>query len=409
MEIRPLLSALWRSRTGPVLIGLQVAIALAVLVNVAYVIEQRAEAYRRPTGIDIDNIFWVLSQGFSADYNHKATVEADLAYLNGIPGVVAAAASHNLPQTNSSTGMPFSTKPGERVAIQPGILYFMSARGIDALGLKLIAGRGPSADVVMPPANDVMEALGRWSAEIVITQALALKLFPHGDALGKTVYVGLVNRSSKIVGIIDTMQAIPMVGAFAPIMQQVVIVPAVPPGPLVFYLVRTAPGRQGEVMTKVEKEFADRQPGRFIAHMETLRKTAANTRDWMRSSSIILGVVALLVLAVTAIGIFGLAAFNVTTRTKQIGTRRAIGARRFHILRYFLVENWLTTTSGVIIGCVLALALGVKLSLMFQAPRMPLYYLVIGVLTLWALGLSAVWVPGRRAAAISPAVATRTV
>jgi len=96
-------------------------------------------------------------------------------------------------------------------------------------------------------------------------------------------------------------------------------------------------------------------------------------------------------------------------RTKQIGTRRAIGARRFHILRYFLVENWLTTTSGVIIGCVLALALGVKLSLMFQAPRMPLYYLVVGVLTLWVLGLSAVWVPGRRAAAISPAVATRTV
>ena len=90
-------------------------------------------------------------------------------------------------------------------------------------------------------------------------------------------------------------------------------------------------------------------------------------------------------------------------RTKQIGTRR------FHILRYFLVENWLTTTSGVIIGCVLALALGVKLSLMFQAPRMPLYYLVVGVLTLWVLGLSAVWVPGRRAAAISPAVATRTV
>ena len=93
MEIRSLLKALWRSRTGPVLIAVQIAIALAVLVNIAYVVAGRIEVYRRPTGIDIDNIFWVMSQGFGKDYDQASAVRSDLAYLNGLPGVIAAAAS----------------------------------------------------------------------------------------------------------------------------------------------------------------------------------------------------------------------------------------------------------------------------------------------------------------------------
>ena len=93
-------------------------------------------------------------------------------------------------------------------------------------------------------------------------------------------------------------------------------------------------------------------------------------------------------------GIVGLAAFNVTTRTKQLGTRRAIGARKFHIVRYFLVENWLITTGGVVLGCILALAAGVQLSRMYQIPQLPLYYLVGGVLLLWIVGLLAVLILG---------------
>src|SRR5262245_38559029 len=109
------------------------------------------------------------------------------------------------------------------------------------------------------------------------------------------------------------------------------------------------------------------------------------------------------------VGIAGLAAFNVTTRTKQLGTRRAIGARKFHILRYFVVENWLITTVGALLGCALALIVGLKLGEMYMMPRLPLFYLVAGVLGLWTLGLLAVLVPARRAASISPATATRMV
>jgi putative ABC transport system permease protein len=238
---------------------------------------------------------------------------------------------------------------------------------------------------------------------------MAKKLFPKGDALGKTVYAGLVNKSAVIVGIVDLMRANPVPAQYDQFATQIVIVPIIRPGPSGAYVVRAKPGRRDQLMAELDKDFADQQPGRFVERMEAYDRTAANAREGYRASAIILAVVACFVLLVTVVGIVGLAAFNVATRTKQLGTRRAIGARKFHILRYFLVENWLITTGGVVLGCILALAAGVQLSRMYQIPRLPLYYLVGGVLLLWIVGLLAVLVPALRAASISPAVATRTV
>ena len=408
MEIRPLLKALWRSRTGPLLIAAQIAIALAVLVNITYIIVGRIETYRRPTGIDLPNVFWVTSQGFGHDYDQATALRADLAYLNTLPGVVAAAASFSLPQTFSGIGLPFSTVPGVNVPSVPSGVMVMTDRGLEALGLRLLAGRAPHADSSTVPA-DMMAALGRWAPEVAVTQTVARKLFPKGDALGKTIYAGIVNRSAKIVGIVERMQSAPIPDEFREIAESVVFVPELPPGPAALYLVRTQPGRRAEVMAQVERSLADRVPGRYIDHMEGLDETAFKTRSGLRSSSIILAAVALLVLAVTAIGIFGLAAFNVATRTRQIGTRRAIGARRAHILHYFLTENWLITTGGIMVGCVLALILGTRLSVMFRLPRLPLYYLALGIVALWLLGLGAALLPARKAASVAPAIATRTV
>lgn len=412
MEIRALLSAMWRSRTGPLLVAAQVALTLAAVVNVAYVVQQRLASVNKPTGLDLDNIFWVGVQAESPDYPYRSAVQADLAYLNNLPGVVAASTSNMLPQTWGSMGLPFASTPQ---ALQnpnggvPGRIYYGTEKYLETLGLKLVAGRTFDPNVVMPPASDMGASLGGWAPEMVVTQAMATKLFPKGDALGKTVYVGLVNKTSTIVGIVEHMQGAPLPTAFEQFANQIVIVPIVAPGPNALYLVRAKPGQRDALMAKVEKEFADREPGRFVQRIEALSKTASQTRSGIRASAVILSVVAVFVLAVTVVGIVGLAAFNVTTRTKQLGTRRAIGARKFHILRYFLVENWIITTVGVFVGCALALAAGVKLSLMFQMPRLPLYYLAAGVFGLWVLGLLAVVVPARRAASISPAVATRTV
>ena len=126
--------------------------------------------------------------------------------------------------------------------------------------------------------------------------------------------------------------------------------------------------------------------------------------------AVTLVVVTGLVLVFSSLGIFGLATFNVNTRTRQIGTRRAVGARRIDIVRYFMAENWLVTTRRR--GRRLRASrwsAGYWLSTRFGLPRLDLYYLVGGVIGLWVVGQLAAWQPSLRAAKVSPAMATRNV
>ena len=175
------------------------------------------------------------------------------------------------------------------------------------------------------------------------------------------------------------------------------------------YLVRTQPVQRAALMRVVEEHLARSNPDRVLDWVRPLNFYRDLTYLSDRAMQIYLTTVTALMIAVTSLGIFALATFNVSTRTKQIGTRRAVGARRRDIVRYFLVENGFITGAGVLAGCALALATGYYLSLQYALPRLNLYFLVGGVLVLWALGQLAAWHPARRAAAVPPSVATRTV
>jgi putative ABC transport system permease protein len=120
------------------------------------------------------------------------------------------------------------------------------------------------------------------------------------------------------------------------------------------------------------------------------------------------GVIVALLL-VTALGIVGLASFWVAQRRKQIGVRRALGATRTDILRYFQTENFLIVSFGIALGMVLAFGLNLVLMSRYELPRLPLWYLPVGALVLWGLGQLAVLAPALRAAAVPPVVATRSV
>jgi putative ABC transport system permease protein len=97
----------------------------------------------------------------------------------------------------------------------------------------------------------------------------------------------------------------------------------------------------------------------------------------------------------------------VAQRRKQIGVRRALGATRRDILRYFQTENFLIVSIGVMLGMALAYGLNIWLMLSYELPRLPVYYLPVGVLALWLLGQLAVLAPALRAASVPPVVATR--
>jgi putative ABC transport system permease protein len=112
---------------------------------------------------------------------------------------------------------------------------------------------------------------------------------------------------------------------------------------------------------------------------------------------------------VTGLGIVCLAWFSVAQRRKQIGTRRALGATRADVVRYFMVEIGLVCSAGLALGVVGAVTLNWLLDTQYEVGRMPLWYLPAGMLALWLLGQLAVLLPARRAANIPPALATRSV
>src|SRR5437899_1133790 len=103
MDVRPILSALLRNRTGAVLVALQVAITLAVVANAFYIIERRLAKIQRPTGIDTPNLIFLQSYGYGPDYDQGATIGADLALLRGIPGVVAATPINSVPLSDGGS------------------------------------------------------------------------------------------------------------------------------------------------------------------------------------------------------------------------------------------------------------------------------------------------------------------
>jgi len=402
-DIRPVLSALLRNRTGAILVSLQVAIALAVLVNAIYIVKQRVDLIGRPTGMDVANVFTVISSGFTQDHDRLAAARNDLAWLRSQPGVVAATRTNAIPLSGGGSSTGIRSEPDAPNDKTVAINYFeVDEGGLETFGVQLVAGRNFRAEEIMPPDPNRSQA----PPVAIITKSVARELFGTTDAVGKVAY-DYLNRPTTIVGVIEHMH-----GSWVSWdrVDQVALLPMTPAfGGDNLYLVRAAPGARDELMRKAEEYLATSDPTRMVRGVRALEYYRDRSYLSDRNMAIFLVSVTALLAGVTALGIFALATFNVNVRTRQIGTRRAIGARRADIVRYFMVENWLVTTGGVLLGVALAFGVGYWLSTQYELPRLDLYYLLGGVLLLWALGLAAAWQPSRRAARISPSVATRTV
>jgi putative ABC transport system permease protein len=404
LDIRPIVSSLLRNRTGAFLVAFQIAIALAILVNAIFIVHQRIEKMNRPTMIDDQNLFGVATAEFTDRYNYDASVHEDIAYLRSLPGVVSASISNSVPLSISGSADTVWTQPDSKGRRAQLNYFTMDEEGLKTLGVRLIAGRAFRANEILPPVTTSNYI--DFVPQLIVTQAAAETLFPHENALGKTVYDGL-GKPATIIGIIDNMIGTGWSGYEA--IDHVAIMPQLPRLTGVDYLVRTEPGRRDAVMRTVEEHLSTSNPDRVVKWVRSVQFFKKSLYLDDRNMAVFLITVTVLLVAIASLGIFGLATFNVSTRTKQIGTRRAVGARKADIVHYFMVENGLITTGGIVVGCTLALAIGYWLSLAYQLPRLDLYYLTGGVLALWLIGQLAAWQPARRASAVSPSVATRTV
>jgi putative ABC transport system permease protein len=176
------------------------------------------------------------------------------------------------------------------------------------------------------------------------------------------------------------------------------------------FMVRVAPGADREAVLKAATtKLLGNSPGlrRVVRDQETVSKLRSNYYRQDRSMIQLLAGVCVGLLVVTAFGIVGLASFWVQQRTRMIGTRRALGATRGQILRYFQTENLLLSTAGIVLGMIGAFGISLLLMKSYELPRLPLVYLPLGAVVLWTLGQIAVFAPARRAAALPPVAALR--
>ena len=403
MEIRPIISAMLRNRTGAVLVALQIAITLAVVTNALFIINQRLEKIGRPSGMDTENLIFVQSYGYRPDYNHKVTIEEDLAMIRAMPGVVSASTITGIPLSGGGSSTSYKATSVKTSPDVPGNYYEIDEHGVDTLGVKLVAGRTFSKDVVRFDDNRTNT---QFVPEIIVTRDMAKALFGTDEnAVGKQVWDNL-GQSATIVGVIDHM-----LGAWVgwDKLAQVVFHPVVQPPPFVRYAVRAEPGRRDALITELEKKLTDSNPTRVISWVRPHTYYIERSYKPDKRMAVLLSVAIVLLVTMTTLGIVGLASFTVNARTKQIGTRRAVGARKLDILRYFMVENWILTTAGLAVGCILAYVVSYWLSTAYSLPMLKLSYPVLAIPCMWILGQLAVLVPARRAAAVPPAVATRTV
>jgi putative ABC transport system permease protein len=174
------------------------------------------------------------------------------------------------------------------------------------------------------------------------------------------------------------------------------------------YLIRTEPGAMNSVMTEVEKTLTAQTPGRVFEFMPTPQKKDR----WFAGNKIVVTTMTCIIVAligVTALGLLGLTSLSVAERTRQIGTRRALGATRSDILGHFLLENWLITTAGLALGVVGAYALNFLLVSHVSDVKMQWQLIVAGMLLLWINGLLSTIPPAVRASSVPPSIATRSV
>ena len=299
--------------------------------------------------------------------------------------------------------MGLQTEPGAEIDGSSVALYFVDEHALDTFGLNLLAGENFDAtDIVWREAVST-----EWPDKTLLTRVAAETLFPNDPdwGLGKTVYIN-DDQPMTVTGIIEQMQA-PWNGWDG--VERVMLVPNHTLFGYTRYIIRTEPGMRDELMPQVEELLAERNKDRIVLSMRSMEETRERSYRDDASMVKILTFTIVLLIAITALGIVGLASFSVNRRTRQIGIRRALGASRAAILRYFMTENFLISLVGVLVGAGLTIGLNMFMIESFSLTRISWFLVPMAMLLLLMVGQVAVFGPARRASSVPPAVATRTV
>ncbi len=402
LNLSPIFNAMMRNKSSVLLIIMQIALTLAIVSNSAFIISARIADMQRPTGISETELIGMNIYFYNDKVDIGKQLLVDQQKVMELPGVIEATAINQLPLSGAGDSWGFRNKIEHDGATNISAGVFLGNYNIaDVFDLNIRQGRNFRPDEVVIRNNN-----SKAPKVAIVTQAVADELYPEGDAIGKYIYS--VDLPIQIIGIVDQMQ-----GSWlhSSIVEQTVLMPVINAREFIRFVVRVEPDMVEQVRKQLQGFLLQQENRRVIESLSinTLAelKEVSYQSDKLMTNMLVV-IIAVLVF-ITALGIAGMTIFNVNRRTKQIGTRRALGASKVDILQYFIVEGCIVALIGMVLGLVLTFALNNSLMEYFQMESLAINYIAATMVCIILVILFAVFWPARKAASISPAIATRSV
>jgi predicted permease len=388
-----------------VLVVAQVAVALMLLTGAGLLIHSFAEALKVDTGLEAKN---VVTARIALTRQHRASDEAAnkirerlLQALREIPGVTSVALSFSTPfqgglpinafALENDTLPPGAPQPGAfRVIVTPGYA--------ETLGLKLVEGRFyEEAD--MAPGRRVF----------VVDQSFARKFFPNRSAVGgRFAFGGRPAKPEDWPVIIGVVKDVPHNGVEEksgnPFIYQ--IMQGGRPGGLTLFVRTNRP--TGDAVAALRNKVREIDPASPLFDVGVLQEAVDSSFDNRRAVMLLLVAFAGLALFLSALGIYGVLAYDVSQRTREIGVRSALGASRGQIASLILRQGLVKGAIGVALGLIGAALLSRSMTtLLFNVrPTDPGVYAAVAFVLI-GVALLASYLPARRASRIDPLIALR--
>lgn len=402
------LQSVSRGRVAVALVGLQIAITVAVLCNAISIVHQRLARSARPSGTDEANILVFQNQWIESPSDLAARVRTDLAALRSLEGVVDASVINTFPLSNNGSTDAIRLHPDQLSATAGMAFYFADDHTVNTLGLRLTAGRNFRPTEI----QDLTPQDSRRSPPVaIITDALAAHLFPHGSAIGNYVYTGSgLAGPTQVIGTVAALQ-VPWTrpGGWGNFFYgNTILTPFLYVSQDSYYLVRTKHG-QSTVSNAARGALARGSSERVITDLGTLADARNTAYRNDRGIAIMLIFVCIALSAVTGCSLFSVTSRWVSQQRREIGIRRALGATRSNILARLQLTGLTISLAGAAVGSLLAATLSIWLTVHYEVARLSIDYIAYGVAAIVFVCQCAILQPAVRAALLPPALVARSL
>jgi len=384
---------------GDVLVASQIAVTAVLLVVAALLVRSVMAAERVDVGIDAQHLAIVSTDPAMAQYDDnraKRFWEEAVARVKAIPGAEAAALATRVPFSINfnrwSIFVPGRHQPGQADTVE---VTAVSPEYFRAVGVRLVEGR-VFTDDDRPETASVA----------IVNETFARRYWPGQSAVGRTFRSRVADGPEfQIVGVVSDHKVNTVGEPATPFLH---LARAQRPNSYSAVVARTR-GDPERLLRDVDRALLTLEPNLVFVENQTMQAEMATTLFPIRASAWLAGLVGVMAMLLAAIGLYGVIAYSVARRTREIGIRMALGARPSAVLGEVMRHGLGVAAAGLIVGGVLAAAASrlIAGALYGIGTGDPLSWLSAAALLL-AVSALANFIPASRAARVEPSIALRT-